>query len=287
MLARWNEYFLQQTQKPIGELATDEPGPVLEAEGFRFECLEPMRRWSLDVRDAENDVTIALEYESRCEPYKFRRVQLPGKYAGAVNQGHYTQAGRYRGVIRVGGKEYREIVGMKNRSWGVRNWHKLPMYHWTTAQFPDFSVNTWHYEDQDGSTLYLDGALTTEKGEVTPIVKVEHDLELRPGSSKRVLARHVRLTTADGREFRMEGREVTGIPIGILPGRWSESDPEALAQAEEAALWYEQHMIFTIGDQRGVGFVEHCVGPGSARHGIRPTPFPYLNPAGEYEAPAE
>ncbi len=41
----------------------------------------------------------------------------------------------------------------------------------------------------DGLHLGGGGAITTEAGEVTPIVAVEHQLDLHPGSAKRVLAR--------------------------------------------------------------------------------------------------
>jgi hypothetical protein len=340
MLARMNEYFIHQTQKPVGELASeapdwdhalyfffsdaagavgvfcgfevfpnrrlqratlflrhgteqyrtaavqrweDEPGPVLQAEGFRFACVDPMKHWRLDLRDAGNDITIGVDFAARCPAYAFKHTLLPGQYATAIDQRHYTQSGRLHGSLRVGGREYHDFVGMKNRSWGVRSWHHLPMYHWTTAQFSDFSINTWHFEDQDGTPLYMDGALTTEHGKVTPIVEVAHELELHPGSTKRVKARQVRLTTANGDVLQLEGQEIGSIPLAALPAHWSETDPQAMAQAETAALWFEQHTRFRLGAQRGIGFVEHCVAPGCAKHGIPPTPFPYLDPASSGE----
>ena len=336
MLARMNEYFIHQTQKPVGEVASeapdwdhalyfffsdaagevglfcgfevfpnrplqratlflrhgtehyraaavqrweDEPGPALQAEGFRFTCVDPMKHWRLDLRDAANDITIGVDFTARCPAYAFKHTLLPGQYAKAIDQRHYTQSGHLHGSLRVGGREYHDFVGMKNRSWGVRNWHHLPMYHWTTAQFADFSINTWLFEDQDGNPLYVDGALTTERGEVTPVVKVAHELELHPGSAKRVKARHVQLTMANGEVLQLEGEEIGSIPMAMMPNYWSETDPQAMAQADTTALWFEQHTRFTLGTQRGIGFVENCVAPGCAKHGIPPTPFPYLDPA--------
>jgi len=338
MLQKLNEYMIQQSQKPIGELASEEPdwdnalyffvsdpdparelglfcgfeifpnrgisratyhlrhrgeqyramtiaplagelGPVLVSGFFRFECLDPMARWRIEIEDAEKEVSVALDFAARCPAYAHRHVRLPGAYAEAIDQRHYNQSGRLRGTLRVGGETSRELVGMKNRSWGVRSWHRLPMYHWTTAQFDDFSVNTWHFEDQDGSPLFVDGAITTEKGEVVPVTAVEHELELHPGSVKRVRARRMRITTARDEVLHLEGREIGSIPLAPLPDRFSEASPGQWAAAEAAALWFEQHTSFRLGDQRGIGFVEHCVAPGCRRHGIAPTAFPYLDPA--------
>lgn len=345
MIQKLNEYMIQQTQKPIGELASDEPdwdnalyffvsdpdparelglfcgfeifpnhgiqratyhlrdrgeqyrgmsitplggglGPLLESGFFRFECLDPMARWRIGIADADQGVEVDLEYTARCKAYAHRHVKLPGGYAAAIDQRHYNQSGRFQGVLRVGGETSRAQIGMKNRSWGVRNWHLLPMYHWTTAQFDEFSVNTWLFEDQDGRPLFVDGAITTEKGEVTPVVAVEHELELHAGSTKRVRARHVRITTANGEVLRLEGREIGSIPLARLPDHYSESDPTSRAEAEASALWFEQHTAFSLGDQRGIGFVEHCVAPGCRKHGIAPTHFPSVAPNSLESAPA-
>jgi len=337
VIQKLDEYLIQQTQKPIGELASAEPdwdnalyffvsdpdparelglfcgfevfpnrgihratyhlrdrgeqyramqvgpltgelGPVLEAGFFRFECVEPMARWRIEIDDAAKGVAVALDYTARCPAYAHRHVLLPDAWAEAIDQRHYNQSGRFAGTLRVGGETSRAQIGMKNRSWGVRNWHRLPMYHWLTAQFGDFSVNTWLFEDPDGKPLFVDGAITTEKGEVTPVVAVEHELELHAGSAKRVRARHMRITTARGEVLVLEGRELGSIPLAALPEHFSEANAEQWAAAQTAAMWFEQHMRFRLGDQEGIGFVEHCVAPGSRKHGIAPTPFPYLDP---------
>jgi len=337
MIQKMNEFMIQQGQKPIGELLSNEidwdnalyffisdPAPerelalfcgfeifpnraiqratyyirhrgeqyrgmsiqalegdigsVLESENFRFECLDPMSRWKISIDDPQNDLNVALEFKARCLAYAFPHVRLAGAYADAIDQRHYTQSGRYSGVLRIGGERFQSLIGMKNRSWGIRHWNHLPMYHWLTAQFDEFSVNTWLFEDQQGAPLFADGAITTEKGEITRIVSVEQELELHEGSTKRVRARHLKLTTEEGEVLELEGREIGSIPLAVLPNRFSEANPEERAAAEEAALWFEQHTSFSLGDQRGIGFVENCVAPGCKKHGIEPTPFPYLDP---------
>ena len=72
--------------------------------------------------------------------------------------------------------------------------------------------------------------------------------------------------------------EIGSIILAPLPDDWSEDDPEAMHAAEDAALWYEQHTRFRLGDAVGYGFVENLVAPGSPWRGIPPTPFPDLDP---------
>lgn len=337
MIHKMNELMLQQTQRPIGEIASseldwdnalyffisdpdprrelglfcgfeifpnrairratyhlrhrgeqyrgmsiqpleDDIGTILESEYFRFECLDPMSSWKISIHDEEKGVGVDLDYRARCPAYAFPHVRLPGSYEGAIDQRHYTQSGRFAGSVTVGGETSHALVGMKNRSWGVRNWNRLPMYHWLTAQFGDFSVNTWLFEDQQGQPLFADGAVTAEGGSITRIVSVEQALELHEGSTKRVKARHLTLTTEEGEKLELEGREIGSIPLAVLPDRFSDANPEEFAAAEKAALWFEQHTSFALGDQHGIGFVEHCVAPGCQRHGIEPTPFPYFDP---------
>ena len=79
----------------------------------------------------------------------------------------------------------------------------------------------------------------------------------------------------------MDAVEVGSLILAPLPDDWSETGEEQMRDAQEAALWYEQHTRFRIGDQVGYGFVENLVAPGSRVRGIPPTEFPDLDP-GEF-----
>jgi hypothetical protein len=245
----------------------------------RFEIVRPHETWNLHFEDEEIDLLADLVWRPRCPGYLFKHVFLPGDQGPIIDMQHYTTSSTYEGTVRIGDATFGNLIGHKNRSWGVRRWTELPFYTWLNAQFDDSCVNLWLHEDQDGNPLYVDGAITTTDGRVTPVESFEHDiLELHPPHNKRAKRRQLRFETVDGVRHVIDVEEIGSIALAPLPDDWNETDEEAMAHAQELAMWYEQHSRFHWGNRDGIGFVENLVAPGSRRRGIPPTEMADVDP---------
>jgi hypothetical protein len=258
-------------------------GSIIEVGDNRFEIVVPHQQWRLHFEDEEVGLLADLVWRPRCPGYHFKHVFIPGDPVPIIDMEHYTTSSIYEGTVRIGDAEFKDPIGHKNRSWGVRRWTALPFYTWLNAQFDDACVNLWLHEDQDGKPLYVDGAITTPSGQVTPVRSFEHEiLELHPPHNKRAKRRQLRFETVDGDKHVIDVDEIGSVVLAPLPDDWDETDEEAMNQAQELAMWYEQHSRFRWGDRYGIGFVENLVAPGSRYRGIPPTEMTDVDP-GEFD----
>lgn len=254
-------------------------GRAIEVCENRFEIVEPHKAWRLRLQDAEIGLLAELTCRPRCPSYHFKHVFLPGDPEPIIDMEHYTTSSVFEGTLRIGDAVFRDLIGHKNRSWGVRRWTALPFYTWLNAQFDDACINLWLQEDQDGKPLYMDGAITTVAGEVTPIASFEHEiLELHTPYRKRAKRRELRFETVAGQKHVVDVEEIGSIALAPLAEDWDETDDEAMRTAQETAMWYEQHSRFRWGNRRGIGFVENLVAPGSRYRGIPPTEMADVDP---------
>ena len=258
-------------------------GSVSQVGDNRFEIVSPHESWKLHFEDDEVGLLADLVWRPRCPGYHFKHVFLPGDPQPIIDMQHYTVSSVYEGTVRIGDAEFTDLIGHRNRSWGVRRWTALPFYTWLNAQFEDACVNLWLQEDQDGNPLYMDGAVTTPEGAVMPVRSFEHDiLELHPPHNKRAKRRQLRFETEDGAKHVIGVEEIGSVVLAPLPDDWDESDEETMQQAQELAMWYEQHSRFHWGEREGIGFVENLVAPGSRYRGIPPTEMADVDP-GEFD----
>ena len=254
-------------------------GRVITVGENRFEIVTPHQEWKLHFEDAEVGLLADLVWRPRCPSYHFKHVFLAGDPDPIIDMEHLTTSSQFTGEVRIGEHRFVDPIGHKNRSWGVRRWTALPFYTWLNAQFDDACVNLWLQEDQDGKPLYVDGAITTTAGQVTPIRSFEHDiLELHEPHRKRAKRRRLRFETVDGVKHVIDVEEIGSVVLAPLPDDWDETDEEAMNAAQEAAMWYEQHSRFRWGDREGIGFVENLVAPGSRFRGIPPTEMADVDP---------
>jgi len=182
---------------------------------------------------------------------------------------HYTQAGVYEGSLTIGGRTFTELIGMRDRSWGIRDMARVPFWVWISAQFESFCISAWLWETPDGEVIHADGALIRESGEVRPVTKIEHELELRP-RTKRPKVAHFELTMADGKVERLTASEIQTIFLAPGLARWADSDCDALKRADTSAFGFDQHCRFKMGEEQGLGIVEYMVTGGHRRYGIPP-----------------
>ncbi len=243
----------------------------MHAGTLSFSIVEPMKKWRLEVADEANGIKASLDYEPRCPLYFFNPIYWHNGAKVVANQQHYTQAGRYTGSLTIGGETYTEgLHGIRDRSWGARAMADVPIWIWVSAQFKDFCISAWRWETPDGDPIHEDGAITYENGEVKPVTKIEHDLEIWPGTKRPKAARY-RLTLASGEAVSLTSEEMGTMFLGPLNNTWPLSDPQALARADAAAFGFDQHSKFQMGGETGWGIVEYMMTGGSKRYGFPAT----------------
>ena len=242
---------------------------VMKVGTLSFEVVEPLRAWRLEVADEANGIRASLEFRARCPQYVFSPIHWDNGERTVVNQMHYTQAGVYDGSIRIGDAEFNDLLGIRDRSWGVRDMPRVPIWIWISAQFRDFCISAWLWETPEGEVIHADGALTHESGEIKPIVEIRHELELVPGT-KRPRSGRFGLKLASGEDLDLTAEGIGTIFLAPAGARWSDGDAEALARADAGAFGFDQHCRFKLGDEAGIGVVEYMVTGGSKRYGIPP-----------------
>jgi len=243
---------------------------VMSAGSLSYAIVEPLKAWRIDVADETNGIRGSLEFRARCPLYFYSPIYWQNGGRVVANQRHYTQAGLYSGSFTIGEETFSDLLGIRDRSWGIRAMSEVPIWFWVSAQFDDFCISAWRWETPDGELIHADGAIVHENGDTRPITAIEHDLELWPGT-KRPRSGRFQLTTAAGEQLSLVADEIGSIILGPMTPQWSSSDPEALAAADAAAFGFDQHCWFQLGDQRGVGVVEYMMTGGSKRYGIPPS----------------
>lgn len=247
---------------------------VMQVGTLSYSVVEPLKSWHLEIADEASGIQGSLVFRERCPLYRFSPIEwLNGEHL-VVKQMHYTQAGTYEGSLTIGERTFTDLVGMRDRSWGVRDMARVPFWVWISAQFAEFCISAWLWETPEGEVIHADGAIIHETGEIRPVTKIEHELELWPGT-KRPKAGRYTLTAADGKVELLTATEIETIFLAPGMARWSDTDAEALKRADAAAFGFDQHCRLELNGETGYGIVEHMVTGGSKRYGI-----PALRPSG-------
>jgi len=242
---------------------------VMTAGTLSFNVIEALKSWALDIDDEASGINGSLVFKERRPLYRFSPIEWQINGHVVVKQMHYTQAGVYEGSLTIGGRTFTDLIGMRDRSWGIRDMARVPFWVWISAQFESFCISAWLWETPEGEVIHADGALIRNSGEVRPVVKIEHELDLGPGT-KRPKAAQFQLTMADGKVDPLTATEIQTIFLAPGMARWADSDSDALKRADAAAFGFDQHCRFKMGEEQGVGIVEYMVTGGHRRYGIPP-----------------
>lgn len=259
------EHFAYLNVRPLKE-----DRHVMKVDTLSYEIVEPLNVWRLQVEDRANGVRAELEFRARCPLYTFSPIHWENGGKLVVHQMHYTQSGRYSGWFEIGDVKFTDLVGMRDRSWGVRAMADVPVWIWVSAQFADRCITAWLWETSEGEVIHADGAVVRESGEIHPIDGIRHDLDIRPGTKRPKEARF-ELTLASGGSISLRAEELGAIFLGPRSTRWSDSDAEALAEADAASFGFDQHCRFSLEGETGYGIVEYMFTGGSKRYGVPPT----------------
>lgn len=170
-------------------------GIVCEAEGFMFPQPAPFGPKGTETRRVR--IGLGLDFTAISPAVGISPLADPGRI-DEVPQGHFEQAGSWRGSIEVG-EERIELSGFGNRdkSWGVRDWRAPSYWRWFSANFGDdhaaggFRLGTglkdvesaWIWRKQGGPDLVKKVDVESKAGE-DGIMHLGTRLDLESGSGK-------------------------------------------------------------------------------------------------------
>jgi hypothetical protein len=187
--------------------------------------VEPLRAWRLCFDGAGRLFERAEHVSTRRGAY--REVEVNGELAFAawgnplsfqsglsnpVAAAHYEQPGSISGAITVDGQR-RPLSGrgMRDHSWGVRDWQRVPYWRWFGfVADPENFLMLNNVGLDDGSETA--GGFLMRDGVVAPIVSGETESELDPqlGCQRSFRAR---ARDEHGRETLLEGRAIEVAPL--------------------------------------------------------------------------
>jgi hypothetical protein len=241
---------------------------MMYAGSLKFEIVEPLKSWRIEVADEANDIRASLQFDARCPLYTFSPVSWQNGDRLVVSQMHYTQSGRYTGEFQIGETNFTDLMGMRDRSWGVRAMAEVPMWIWVSAQFKAYTVTAWLWETPEGEIIHQDGAIVHESGEIQPIKTIEHDLEI-PEGRKCPTRGTYRFGLESGETVSLTAEGMGSVMLGpMLGGKWDESDPEVLAKADADSFGFDQHCRFEMNGESGLGIVEYMFTGGVQKYGV-------------------
>jgi hypothetical protein len=194
-------------------------GPV------RFGCELPLRLWEIRFGGAGRLFERAEHIATRHEDYetvevrgelRFMAWHDPLSFRSGLTEGvaaaHYEQVGSLAGTIEVGGRRHALAGrGMRDHSWGVRDWQAVPYWRWFgMIADPDNFIVLNNVGTCDGGEVA--GGFLMRDGVVAPIEACETTSELDPelGCQRSFVAR---ARDASGRETTLSGRAIEVAPL--------------------------------------------------------------------------
>jgi hypothetical protein len=217
---------------------------------IRFQVLEGLRTWNVALAENDHGVAFDLNFHARSTPFESpRRTHRDGHFT-ITDSGHYNQAGRYEGWLRIGDRQWEvtpdRFYGHRDRSWGIRPVFGLvrpgrnpaadlsfipELLLWLTVQFEDRAISLFYMESADGEAGHLSGRVKWDDGRMSAEwVEVDHDIEIDPVSRVH-RSSVIRLTDADGAVVTLQARQ-------LLPGIYM----AGMGYAGQGAYFGELHI---------------------------------------------
>ncbi len=155
---------------------------------------------------------VELGGELRFSAWAAEPVTFASGLTGAVAAHHYEQPGSLAGVIELNGERL-PIAGrgMRDHSWGVRDWQAVPYWRWFGIVVdPDNFLMLNNVGTADGGETA--GGLVMRDGVAAAVAECTTDFELDPdlGCQRRFVA-----TAVDelGRQAVLEGEAISVAPL--------------------------------------------------------------------------
>ena len=225
---------------------------------LQVDVIKPLQEWRLKLDEPDLDVALDLSFTGRGEPFEFGVITWEREGVKVWDQCHYTQAGEYEGTLRAGDRSTDRLVGIRDRSWGIRDMSRIDFWIWISANFEDYWLTAWLGETSSGDLISVDGAVCADDGSRDKIESMTYDIEflqdLRTPASSSYLFK-----TASGRELKLSSRALQTIYVSIEDGIYDLADNEVLVERDRGTFIFDQVQEFDIDGDSGVGIIEFFV----------------------------
>lgn len=254
-----------------GRRVVDDRGD-LHAGPMRWTCVEPLKRWKVELGPNDSGFEYELLYESRAPMWELLPIVIRKRGRTIVDMTHMKQSGSYTGWVQVDGERFPVdgCLGGRDRTFGVRMSVEVDFWLWMAGNFDDRSVEAYVFEARDGTSLYVDGGFTMVDGSLSKrFVKCEHDIRF-DGDRRRPTGGEVVFTDEDGKVHRITlnaDQQNVGVYYGFAPAfseqsgnvswyRWNAEDPDRLGEIERGALSMDQLVRYEVDGMVGRGVLE-------------------------------
>ncbi|MFH0727098.1 MAG: hypothetical protein V2B19_12260 [Pseudomonadota bacterium] len=238
---------------------------VVRAGGLAVEVVEPLKRWHLTFNERSMDISFDLEFTGRSFPYEFRPIFYRRNGRTVWNQVHYTQAGSYSDGITIGGETIKDLIGIRDRSWGIRDIPQIALWIWISVNFNDQWLTVWHSEDAKGKVISSDGAISVDGRTDKTIVKIVED-QITFDAGSRIPKRSTFILDAEGKRMELQAQPISNLCFSFAPGVIDLSDPDQREPLEKGVPIFSQVQEFRLGNEIGYGITEYLVAGGCERY---------------------
>jgi hypothetical protein len=254
-----------------GRRCTTDRGDLF-AGPLRWTCVEPLKRWKLELGPNDSNVEWELNYESRAPMWELLPITIRKRGRVIVDMTHIKQPARYTGWIRVDGEQISVdgFTGGRDRTFGLRASEEVDFWLWFEAVFEDRAIEAWVFESSDGAVQYIDGGFTFNDGRLSKrFVSFQHEVTF-DGDRKRPVHADIVFVDEDGETFRVTAHAKhpdvnanygTGLSRrqtrdGFSYYSWNSTDSAELAEVESNAVSIDQLMDFEMDGMTGHGIFE-------------------------------
>jgi hypothetical protein len=260
-----------------GRRVTGDDRGELYAGPMRWTCVEPLKRWRLQVGPNPSGIEWDLEYTPRAPMWELlpMHVELDGRVI--VDMFHMKETGLVSGWVQVDGEriELDRFPGGRDRTFGVRVADEIDFWLWLDAGFDDRAIEAWIIQAGDGTVRYVDGGITHTDGTHSKrFVAIDHDVSF-DGDRKRPASAALVFTDEDGETYRVAassphphvnayyGQPLPSLAIESLGGGeyfgwfvWDSAAHDELVALEAGSMSIDQLMRFELDGMTGHGIFE-------------------------------